>query len=247
MNPYNTDNPRVIENTLYEFMKKHASHLPIEARDELMDYLEVGNITDYFTSSLLAQVYEEAGLMNPDCSIYHQMFKIIEKHFSLKRDIIEVASGIFPILGHNIHEKQLQLGKGTVTIYDTVVWKQYPTKAVLIKEKFTEETTVKKGSLLVGMFPCDAMNIMIEKAIKEELEFCIALCGCNHSGIRFMDVHDYHEMLIDALNTFLPKGKKLQIEHFPRQCFNEGTGFPILVGKDTKSQKILKLVQSFKK
>ena len=37
MSPYNIDDSRTIENILYEFLKQHKSHLPIENHFELLE------------------------------------------------------------------------------------------------------------------------------------------------------------------------------------------------------------------
>ena len=241
MSPYNIDDSRTIENILYEFLKQHKSHLPIENHFELLDYLEHEDVTSYFTSSFLAQVYEEAGLMKPECSIYYHMKQIIMQNFNIGSDFIEIGSGIFPVLGHSIRKEQIKIGAGNVTVYDSKVWSEYSTTAVLKQENFTLDTKVNLNSILVGIFPCEAMNMMLEKSLNEELECCIALCGCNHSGIKFLPPREYHERLINYLSKNLPHGKKLQLYQFPKECFNDNSnGFPILVIKDTKAQKVKK-------
>ena len=43
-------------------------------------------------------------------------------------------------------------------------------KILIKKEKFTLSTNISGVDLLMGFFPCEATEIMLEKALKEEKE-----------------------------------------------------------------------------
>ncbi|MCI9233682.1 MAG: hypothetical protein HFH08_03675 [Bacilli bacterium] len=170
------------------------------------------------------------------------MCNLIKKEFNLKRDIVEVESGIFPLLGHYLSEEKLQLGKGTVTVYDAKVWKNYPTKAKLVDRYFDDRVQLPENSLLVGLFPCQATKSIIEKALKENLEFGIALCGCNHSNILSLSTLEYHRRLIEQLMGQISREKFLKIKYFPETCFGKAyQGLPIIVVKDKPKVKFFSL------
>lgn len=239
MSIYTTDNKEEIKQTLIRFSEQYEDALGYDV-GTLNAHIRNDKLGGTLTSAFLSQIYEEAGLIKPDCSVYRSMEGIVNKHFNLKRDVVEIGSGVFPILGHYLSERQLQLGMGTVTVYDANVWTKYPTRAKLVRSYFHTATKVAPNSLLVGLFPCDATDTIIEKALQEDLEFCIALCGCNHSGNPFLSTFDYHDLLIEYLRDELPPGKSLKIEHFPSSCFADGhEGLPILVAKNKPKMKLL--------
>ncbi len=173
------------------------------------------------------------------------MYELIRREFNLKRDVVEIGSGIFPLLGHSLREYQLKIGGGTVTVYDSKVWKGYPTKAKLINGYFNDKVKLEKNSLLVGLFPCESTEMIVERALKENLDFCIALCGCNHSNNPSLTTREYHEMLIEQLKEQISLEKFLKIRYFPKACFgNRHNGFPILLVKN--KSKVKKFALPFK-
>ena len=238
MSPYITEDRRDIVRILIKFKEDYKEALGYNSGN-LNAHLMNDKIGEPLTSAFLAQIYEAAGLMKPSCSVYHQMTEIINRNFNLKRDIVEIGSGIFPILGHYLRERQLKLGKGSVTVYDANVWTDYPTKAKLVRSYFNSRVSVTPNSLLVGMFPCEATETMIERAEQEDLEFCIALCGCNHSDIPYLSTAEYHKLLIEKIQDELSRRKRLKIEYFPSSCFgNRHRGFPILIAKEKPKIKL---------
>ncbi len=239
MSIYRTENSDEIKQTLIRFGEEYKEALGYDV-GYLNAHIVNNQVDSSLTNSFLAQIYEAAGLIKPDCSVYYQMAHIVNKHFNLKRNVVEIGGGTFPILGHYLSERQLQLGGGTVTVYDAKVWTKYPTRAKLVKSYFHTSMEISPNSLLVGLFPCSATSTIIEKAMKEDLEFCIALCGCNHSDNPYLSTSEYHKLLIEQLKDRLPSGKKLKIEYFPPACFaNEHKGFPILVAKNKPKMKLL--------
>lgn len=243
MSLYITENREKIKQRLIAFRDQYEEALGYDV-GYLNAHIENDQLGFPLTSAFLSQIYEAAGLIKPSCSVYRRMAHIVNRHFNLKRDVVEVGSGIFPILGDYLSERQLQLGKGTVTVYDAKVWTRYPTRAKLVKSYFHTSTEIAPNSLLVGLFPCDATNAIIEKSLQEDLEFCIALCACNHSGNPYLSTSKYHELLISQIQERLSPGKKLKLEYFPSFCFgNEHHGFPILVIKDKVKTKVISFLK----
>lgn len=236
MYPYITKDQKKINEKIDELIEMYEQAFSFSDKRILKNYLEGDPITSFFENPFYAQICEVMGIVKPACSTYYQMAHMIEKYFGLKRDIVEIGGGLFPILGNYLRIKQLQIGIGTVTVYDPRIWMQYPTNAKLVEEKFTLETVIPKHSLLVGMYPCEATELILKRAIKENLDFCIALCGCNHSGMLSISTDEYHDMLIKELIFELSRKKNFRVKYFPRSCFQKGTtGYPILLAKDKKT------------
>lgn len=241
MNTYITRDKEEIARILTQFGETYEEALGYEV-GYLNAHIKNDQLGIPLTSAFLAQIYEVAGLTKPDCSVYKKMYELIKREFNLKRNVVEVGSGVFPLLGHSLSEYQLKLGGGTVTVYDSRVWKKYPTRAKLVNGYFNGKVQLPKNSLLVSLFPCESTELIIERALKENLEFCIALCGCNHSSNPSLSTREYHEMLIDKLATEIPSEKLLKVKFFPKSCFgNQHTGFPILLVKDKPKIKLFKL------
>lgn len=248
MKQFNKKSAQEIRKILVQFLEEHREHFPSEEIEEFEQFLKYEDVTNPFTTTFFAQVYEGAGLVNPKFSIYRQFVEIIKKNFNIQRPIVEVGSGILPILGDYLQKEQIQLGMGTVTVYDSVVWRKYPTKAILKKEDFTFETKISKESLLIGMFPCEATEMMIDKALEEQLDFCIALCGCNHSGGLYFDVKEYHQSLIEYLDVVLPKDQYFGVTYLPKRCFESRcSGYPILMSRKDLAPKRKILLPTFLK
>lgn len=247
MSLYTTENREEIKQILIHFREQYGEALGYDV-GYLNAHLEHDSLGAPLTSAFLSQIYEVAGLIKPNCSVYRRMAHIVNKNFNLKRDVVEIGSGIFPILGDYLRKCQLQLGKGTVTVYDAKVWTNYPTSAKLVRSYFHTSTELASNSLLVGLFPCDATDVILEKALQEDLEFCIALCGCNHSGNPYLSTSEYHKLLIHQIQGKLSSKKRLKLEYFPSICFdNKHHGFPILVAKNTTKEKILSFLSKSKK
>lgn len=247
MSLYTTENREEIKQTLIHFREQYEEALGYDV-GYLNAHLEHDQLGNPLTSAFLSQIYEAAGLIKPNCSVYRRMARIVNQNFNLKRDVVEIGSGIFPILGDDLRKRQLQLGEGTVTVYDAKVWTKYPTSAKLVRSYFRTSTEISPNSLLVGLFPCDATNTIVEKALNEDLEFCIALCACNHSDNPYLSTSEYHELLINQIQGQLSSKKKLKLEYFPSICFgNKHHGFPILVAKSKTKEKILSFLNKSKR
>lgn len=241
MNVYITKNIEEITRTLTQFGETYKEALGYEV-GYLNAHLKMDQLGLPLTDAFFEQIYEAAGLIRPSCSVYKNMYDLIRREFNLKRDVVEIGSGIFPLLGHSLREYQLKIGGGTVTVYDSRVWKGYPTKAKLVNRYFNDKIKLEKSSLLVGLFPCEATEMIIKRALKENLDFCIALCGCNHSNDPSLTTREYHGILIEQLMEQVPPEKFLKVKYFPKACFgNQHNGYPILLVKDKPKVKIFAL------
>ena len=111
---------------------------------------------------------------------YYQTMQEIEQEFGLDRDIFEVGCGMFPSLARIIAKRQQEIGKGTITAFDPELVTKVVDGVHLVKEKFTLTTPLPKNALIIGRKPCEATEIMIKAASKNNAELFLKLCYCNH-------------------------------------------------------------------
>ena len=109
---------------------------------------------------------------------YIGYFNLLKKYFDLGSDVVEVGSGHFPIMSHYIDKEQIKIKKGTITAYDPKLVLSKLGNIILQKKEFAISTVIKQSSLLVGISPCNATDVIIKKAYQDETEFFISMCFC---------------------------------------------------------------------
>ena len=143
--------------------------------------------------------------------------------------------GYFPAFANLVAEEQLKIGKGTITVYDPCLVFNEPKyiNMTLHKEYFTTNTDVSNHDLLVGIYPCEATEAIIESAIKNDKDFYVAMCGDAHSsdGSRITKV-TYREKVINTANNLaLTNGNyEMEVTKFDDPIYS----YPIVIGKRTK-------------
>ncbi len=129
---------------------------------------------------VLLEIYIYLGVLKPELNHYNKFIDFYEHFFenSYDKAIVEVGTGSLPILSISINKMiTFYHGNGHIIGYDPELAMEVPT-IELKKEKFTLSTNISGVDLLMGFFPCEATEIMLEKALKEEKELCLQLCGC---------------------------------------------------------------------
>ena len=64
------------------------------------------------------QVYSGLNLYDNDIDLYFNYLNSIKSIFKLDCNILEIGGGMLPILSNKIAIEQLNIGKGTITMYD---------------------------------------------------------------------------------------------------------------------------------
>ena len=138
------------------------------------------NIFDYTAneSDICSQIRAYLGLDKGCKDAYMGYLQILKKYFTLDRDIVEVGAGHFPIMSHYIDNEQIKIKKGTITAYDPKLVVSSLGNISLQKKEFTLNTPIKNSSLLFGISPCQATDIIVKKSCMEETEFFISMCFC---------------------------------------------------------------------
>ncbi len=127
-----------------------------------------------YIPNLLNQIYDILDIINPKDNIYDFFVDYIEKIHSLDKNIVEIGGGVIPSIAKKIALRQK---KGTITVYDPrLITKNFHLPNLeLKKEPFTSTTNLSNVDLLIGFMPCEATELIIDKASQENIDFIIAL------------------------------------------------------------------------
>lgn len=91
------------------------------------------------------------------------------------------------------------------------------------KEKFTEQTKINKDSLGIGILTCDATEAMIRNFCKNNMDFYIAMCNCNHKSNNIFSAYQYQNKMVDLAESLLEKysnnKKELKIDYLDDEFF----------------------------
>ena len=221
--------------TKFENFKSEFSHLYSEDDWQEIEKHFFRLIDSKDVPSMISQVYSRLGLNTPSVKKYNYHLERIKDIFSLNRNIIEVGGGFLPAFGELVAEEQFKIGKGTITVYDPRLVFNEPKyiNMTLHKEYFTTNSDVSNHDLLVGIYPCEATEAIIESAIKNDKDFYVAMCGDAHSsdGSRITKVA-YREKVIDTANNLaLANGNyEMEVTKFDDPIYS----YPIVIGKRTK-------------
>lgn len=214
----NTKQRKSVEEAYQEY-KKNYEHFYSEKAKQ---YIEDNFFKEAYKTSnmdILMQLYSELGLDIGKHTFYDEHLERINSIFGLDRDIIEVASGYIPTFANKIAKKQLALNRGTITIYEPELFEEKAkySNMTIHKEKFTEQTKINKDSLGIGILPCDATEAMIRNFCKNNMDFYIAMCNCNHKSNNIFPTYQYQNKMVALAESLLEKysnnQKELKIDY----------------------------------
>ena len=170
------------------------------------------------------EIYSEFGVYGKD-DFYLQHINTIKENFDISGNILEVGAGYYPSFGKKMALEQLKINSGTITLYDEYLAIDKPlTKNMrLVKDSFSSQTDIKSYDLIVGIMPCEATRIMIQRACEERKDFYIALCSCVNDPVlldqdpylRYKPREVYLQLIIRMAQEYLDKydNGTLQIEY----------------------------------
>ena len=174
---------------ILEYLKRNNNLLNEKEEKYLLSYKgnldeDIRRYPDYFR-----QIFDELGFIQDKDNIYLAFINLIEEIFPLDdRDILEVGGGKIPSLAKKISLRQTT---GTITVYDPRLYREdnINDRFILKKQKFDNNTSLEGIDLIIGFMPCEAADIMIERAIENRIDFMIALCEGGPHG----DIYDFYE------------------------------------------------------
>lgn len=180
---------RKLKEKLKIFQEDYAWLYP----EDIQEYIEenfIEHVERKETACCLAQVYSELEVDAKSLDIYRKKFKLLADKFDLSCNILEVAAGRLPAFSHMIAKKQLESGKGTVTVIDPLLISTTPKyrNMHLERTEFSRKTKLSSYDLIIGLHPCDITETIIEQACENQKNFFVAMCGCDHSPF---SVYDY--------------------------------------------------------
>lgn len=175
-----------IMNKFLEYMYKHGDEYDDVIAKELSENF-MDNIGENRVYSEFTQLYDELGALPPCGNAYIAYLDMIIKNFDITGNILEVGGGAIPSFAKKVAKKQIELGKGTITVYDprllSVTYEEYP-NMILKKQECNNKIDISEYDLLLGIMPCLGTDNMLELIEKYKKDFFVALCGCDHDAYR---------------------------------------------------------------
>ncbi len=175
--------------------------------DEEWKYVEkyfLSNLNSRCAPNQMMQIYGKMDIHPSAADFYRKQLELIKEIYPIDCNIVEVGAGNFPIFAEELAKDQLKLGKGTVTVYDPVLFEttpKYP-NMTLHKEAFTDQTPLTGADIVIGIHPCKATWAILRNAIKNGKLFFVAMCGCDHTpGAEFMDYLDQSPALFQDVTV----------------------------------------------
>lgn len=226
---------RILLEKLREYLSKYSSGYDVSALKYIEDnFLDC--IDGEFVPDILMQIYSELGIYSDENNFYLQHVNILKQNFDIKTNILDIASGFMPAFGNLLAQEQLKLGSGTITLYDPALVTQEPKyrNMKLNKVLFTKDMSVESYDLITGILPCDATELIIEKACENRKNFYVAMCGCDHSNSAYSSYYYgqsyeeyYQDYVIDKTEELLKKygNGNLKIKRLPKHFSAQ---YPIL-------------------
>ena len=182
---------------------------------------------------ILMQVYSELGLYDDKTDIYLKHLNKIKSIFNIDCNVLEVAGGMLPAFSNIVAREQLNIGKGTITMYDPMLatTKSKYTNLKLHKKEFTNITDISNYDLIIGILPCDVTEDIIRKSCIERKNFYIQMCGCTHFTPKQIMEYGlsreiYQKYIIDLASNLL--GEEINITKIDNKF---GIDYPILYKK----------------
>ncbi len=181
--------PPTLQKKFNAFAKKYKDNYTPEEWQYIEKYF-LSNLNSRCAPSQMMQIYGKMDIHPSAADFYHKQLELIKELFPIDGNIVEVGAGNFPIFAEELAKEQLRIGKGTITIYEPLLFDMTPKypNMTLHKEEFTEETDLTGADLIIGIHPCKATWPLLINAIKSRKDFFVAMCGCDHTpGVEYMD------------------------------------------------------------
>lgn len=158
--------------TLKDFLNHYGKYYPKEAIDFIL-----ANFNDECDADIVLQIRSKLGLIAKENDLYDGFLNNLKQYNLNRGDILEVASGFYPILAEKIAESS---EVSSVTAVDPCVIPSPLEKVKTARQLFKLSDSIEKYSCLVALKPCEATIRIIKNAYIFHKPFTIGLCGCTH-------------------------------------------------------------------
>lgn len=206
-----------------EFLKIHMKDYPEDLQEILQECLYDGE-TAY---DILFQLYSFKKAIPEELDPYYQFVEILKaKYPNLEtRKIIEVSCGFIPALSLALTRKINR--KNPIDVYDpNLIDIPYPN--IKNNKRYFQLDNKSNPDLYISNFPCDALEIIIEKSIKTKKEMMIQTCTCNTNRqfYSYWEEKYYIESLFEKLKQLEDSGFIVEKE---KTDLSTLVGHPILI------------------
>lgn len=187
----------------------------------LDDLYESGFDSRYIPSYVYA-VYDASGILPPGTNRYDQFVDLLSETMNIECNILEVGGGTIPCVAERI--AKMQIHGGTIAVYDEKLLfnSSQISNLKLYTKNFNCMTNIKSINMLVGVLPCQAMDLMVNRALKENKELFIQMCNCVHPVINFPGI-DY-----SSYGTFSDEFQEELIDHYIKLAREYGRKIKVL-------------------
>ncbi len=168
----------------YELLKDYIQQYQKQYDEEELEYLKKYFLSDCqeANSDILMQIYAKFEMLEQSENYYLGFAKMIGKKYGWDSHILEIGGGYYPIFSKYVDDFQRKNHAcGTITTYDPSLVVSKLGNVRLHKKRFTSDLDVDAYDLLVGIMPCEASTLIVNKAIQAKKEFVVGMCGCTHS------------------------------------------------------------------
>lgn len=180
---------------ILNFLKDHEEDYTDEEKDFILKNYTWGRKKD-LVSDILRQIYDELNLLEDSQNIYTGFIDLLEEHFDINQNIIEIGGGKIPSLGKRLALRQKS---GTVTVYDDKLISTHTDipNLSLIKRRLSPREIIKEANIIIGFMPCEGTETAIKLAENNKLDFMIAFCegSCQNEDFD-MPTEDWEQRMI---------------------------------------------------
>ncbi len=190
----------MITKEAYERFKEFLLQYEQDYNPVLLDIIKKNfktGINSKDITDVLKQVYVYLDILPEEQNTYKMCLNIIKEEYGLEQDILEIGAGAIPILSIYIENEQK---KGTITAYDKNLVPNSLGKIKIYKQNFTKNDSTKNYDLVIGIYPCEASSLVIEKASEENNDMFLLSCDCTHFSNEYLrsnyaEIDDWHNYL----------------------------------------------------
>ncbi len=181
-------------------------------------------------NDLFNQIFYATGILEHKFNLYDLHLKEIQKDYDINCNILEVGGGYYPAFSRTV---ELVQTKGRITTYDPELIVSKLGKIELVKKRFCMQTNIDDYDLICAIMPCEATELVIKQANKNNKDLYLALCGDTHfknspHGYSYLSYNYWVEHLIELSEKTLPSDRNMEVFTIDNDIYPE---YPIIKTK----------------
>lgn len=223
-----SEQEKEIYNKFKEFLSKYNNKYSDYALEYIATYF-LYDIKNYRRIDIMNQIYAEIGVFPDNKNLYKGILNFIKEKHDINCNILEIGCGYFPIFAKYIDEEQKKSDSGSITVYDPNLVVENLGNIILNKRFLLTDDNIDRYDLVVGISPCEATELLINKASLAKKDFIIALCECTFFNIEDEKIKDFsisawHEYVKETVKMLNPD-KEVEMDYL---CPSYDYEFPII-------------------